>query len=84
MTANELQQNHRSTTKKSIFSRCTTVSVDIKAPVEKIWKFLTDARNFTSWNSTLIELTGEISPKGKIQLRSKLAADLKKVAEETR
>lgn len=67
--------NGRATTFKKLFSRQTTVSVEIGATAERIWRLLTDAGRFKSWNSTIVELTGEIAPGGKIQLRSTLAPE---------
>lgn len=60
-------------TVKKIFSRQTTVTIDISAPPEAVWKLLTDAEGFASWNSTIVELTGKIAPGERIQLRSTLA-----------
>jgi uncharacterized protein YndB with AHSA1/START domain len=65
---------HAMTTKK-LFSRQTTVSIDIAAPAEKIWSLLTDARRFTSWNTTILEVSGRIAPGEKISLRTKLAPE---------
>lgn len=61
------------TTIKKLFSRQTSVTVEIAAPAAMIWALLTDASRFASWNSTIVELTGNIEPGGSIQLRSKLA-----------
>ena len=63
----------KATTIKKLFSRQTTVVIDIAAPPERIWKLLTDASRFASWNSTIVELTGKIAQGEKIKLRSKLA-----------
>lgn len=64
--------NGNATTTKKLFSRETTVSIEIAASPETIWKLLTEADGFTDWNSTLVELSGRIAPAGRIQLRSKL------------
>lgn len=63
------------TTTKRLFSRKTRVSIDVTASPETRWNLLTDAKGMTSWNSTLIELTGQIVPNGVIQLKSKLAPE---------
>ncbi len=63
----------KASTIKKFFSRQTSVVVDIGAPVEKIWKLLTEADSFSSWNSTIVELTGKIAPGERIVLRSTLA-----------
>ena len=65
----------QATTIKKLFSRQTSVAIDIAAPAEKIWKLLTTADNYKSWNGTIIELTGTIAPGEKIQLRSTLAPE---------
>ena len=65
----------KATTIKKLFSRQTTVVIDIAAPPERIWKLLTDASRFASWNSTIVELTGKIAEGEKIKLRSKLAPE---------
>ncbi len=62
-------------TVKQLFSRETTVSIDIAAPAEKVWNLLTDASMFTSWNSTIIEVSGRIAPGERISLRTKLAPE---------
>jgi uncharacterized protein YndB with AHSA1/START domain len=75
MTQFQKSVDGQATTVKRIFSRKTSVAIDIAAPVETIWALLTDADGFKAWNSTLIELTGAIAPGGKIARRSKLAPD---------
>lgn len=65
---------HAMTTKK-LFSRHTTVSIDIAAPAEKIWGLLTDASRFTSWNTTILEVSSRIAPGESISLRTKLAPE---------
>jgi uncharacterized protein YndB with AHSA1/START domain len=67
----------KATTIKKFFSRQTSVAIDIAASPEKIWKLLTNAESFPSWNSTIVELTGKIAPREKIVLRSTLAPDRK-------
>jgi uncharacterized protein YndB with AHSA1/START domain len=73
MSTIPLQNSYQATTTKRLFSRETSVAIDIAAPAEKIWRILTDASQYTSWNSTIVELTGNIAPGEKIQLRSTLA-----------
>ncbi|MGB0563689.1 MAG: SRPBCC family protein [Spirulinaceae cyanobacterium] len=67
--------NGLATTTAKIFSRQTTIALDIAAPIEQIWAVLTDAAQFPAWNSTIIELNGAIAPGGKLQLRSTLAPE---------
>jgi uncharacterized protein YndB with AHSA1/START domain len=60
---------------KRWFSRQTTVAIEIATPAETVWKLLTDSSCFTSWNSTIVSLTGKIELGEKIQLRSTLAPE---------
>lgn len=62
-------------TTKRWFSRQTTVAIEIAASAETVWKLLTDAGGFASWNSTIVSLTGTIAPGERIQLRSTLAPE---------
>lgn len=72
---NQPHSDGQARTTKKLFSRQTTVAIEIAAPAEKIWKLLTDADNIKSWNSTIVELTGKIAPGEKIQLRATLAPE---------
>ena len=65
--------NGQATTVKKLFSHQTSVYIDIAAPAEWVWHLLTDVEKFKVWNSTIIELSGDIAPGGKIQLCSTLA-----------
>ena len=65
--------NGNASTIKKIFSRQTTVTIDISASPLTVWKLLTDAERFASWDTTVVELTGKIAPGEQIQLRSTLA-----------
>ena len=67
----------KATTIKKFFSRQTSVVIDIAASPENIWSLLTNAESYSSWNSTIVELTGKIAPGKMIVLRSKLAPDRK-------
>ncbi len=57
---------------KSMFSRETVVEADINAPADKIWAVLINLNSYTSWNSTIVSLKGEVRQNGRIQLVSKL------------
>jgi uncharacterized protein YndB with AHSA1/START domain len=59
-------------TTRRFFSRETRVSVDIAATADRVWSFLTDASGIPRWNSTVVSLTGEIKPGGRIALVSTL------------
>ena len=67
--------NGQAETVKKLFSRTTSVAIDIDASPESIWALLTDVDSFKSWNSTIVDLTGNIAPGEKIQLRSTLAPE---------
>lgn len=67
----------KASTIKKLFSRQTSVAIDIAASPETIWKLLTSAEAFSSWNSTIVELTGKIAPGEKIVIRSTLTPDRK-------
>jgi uncharacterized protein YndB with AHSA1/START domain len=67
-------QNGIATTVKKTFSRETSVQIEINADTSVVWKLLTNAANFASWNSTVISINGNIVPKGKILLKSTLDA----------
>ncbi|MGB3084116.1 MAG: hypothetical protein WBB21_05335 [Saprospiraceae bacterium] len=42
------------------FEMQTFVATNIKAPADKILRLLTEAKNFTKWNSTQVSLQGEM------------------------
>ena len=42
------------------FSLACEVSVDVRAPAERIWAILTDASAFPTWNSTVARIEGDI------------------------
>ncbi len=77
MTNSDSGATGKATTIEKLFSRQTTVTIDIAAVPEKIWKLLTNAESFASWNSTVVELTGRIALGEKIVLRSTLAPERK-------
>lgn len=77
MSQAKSQQAGNAKTIKKLFSRKTSVDIDIAASPETIWKLLTSGASYTSWNSTVIELTGTIATGEKIVLRSALAPDRK-------
>lgn len=51
------------------------VAIQIEAPAETIWELLTDASQFSSWNSTVISVSGEIAKGQNFSLLSKLAPE---------
>ncbi|MCU0438897.1 MAG: SRPBCC domain-containing protein [Raineya sp.] len=56
----------------STFEMETKISINIHASPEKIMALLTDAPNFTRWNSTIVSIEGEIEQGKTIKLISKL------------
>ncbi|MEM9075396.1 MAG: SRPBCC domain-containing protein [Bacteroidota bacterium] len=62
----------KSVTTKRTFSRETTITAEIKADANLIWKVLTDSENYPEWNSTIISFKGKIAPNEKIILKSTL------------
>jgi uncharacterized protein YndB with AHSA1/START domain len=65
----------RATTVKKLFSRQTSVAIDIAAPATTIWKLLTNADGYKLWNTTIVELNGKIVKGEKILLRSTIAPE---------
>mgnify|MGYP001088986401 CR=1 FL=1 len=73
MIDTHLPATSKATTIKKMFSRKTSVTIDIAASPETIWRLLTIAQRFKTWNTTIIDITGTIGPGEKIELRSTLA-----------
>ncbi len=65
-------QNGKANTIKKTFSRQTAVSIDIQADAAIVWALLTNADDFSRWNSTIVSLEGEIKLGEKIRLVSTL------------
>lgn len=63
-------QDGVASTNKKVFSRATTVSINISADRAIIWSLLTNASDFSRWNSTIISMEGEIKKGKKIKLKS--------------
>jgi hypothetical protein len=51
------------------------IGTKINAPPEAVWKVLTDAPSYTSWNSTVVKLEGSIAKDEKIHLVAKISPD---------
>ena len=66
------QTNPKAVTDTRMFSRETTVSVNIEADPFIVWALLTHASDIPRWNSTVISLKGEIREGGTIELKSTL------------
>lgn len=65
-------QNGQASTVKKTFSRQTAISIDIQADAAIVWALLTNADDFSRWNSTIVSLKGEIKLGEKIHLVSTL------------
>ena len=59
---------------KKVFSRETTISIDIQASQNTIWKLLTNANDYPRWNTTIISIDGTIDKDEEIKLKSTLDA----------
>ena len=64
--------NGTATTVKSTFSRQTSVAIDIQSDVSVLWALLTNASDYSRWNSTVISIEGNITPGETIKLKSTL------------
>ena len=64
--------NGKATTSKTTFSRETAVSIAIQADASIIWSLLTNASDFSRWNSTVISINGNIALGETINLVSTL------------
>ncbi|MEL6194167.1 MAG: SRPBCC domain-containing protein [Bacteroidota bacterium] len=65
-------QQGKATTEKKTFKRTTSISQIIQADPSVVWGLLTNASDFTRWNSTIVSLEGEIRENAKIRLKSTL------------
>jgi uncharacterized protein YndB with AHSA1/START domain len=65
-------QTGKAFTSNAMFSRETTVSVNIEAAPSIVWALLTHASDFPRWNSTVVSMVGEIKEGGVIELKSRL------------
>ncbi|OJJ17575.1 polyketide cyclase/dehydrase [marine bacterium AO1-C] len=70
---NSTTPNGKAVTIKKTFSRETAVSIEIEADQAVIWALLTNASDFSRWNSTIISIDGEIAQGEKIKLKATLA-----------
>jgi hypothetical protein len=66
--------NGHATSSATTFRMETSVGTNIKAESEKIMSLLTNAGNFTKWNSTVVSLEGSIRQGETIRLKSSLDA----------
>ena len=61
-------------TTKTTFGRTTAVQTLIQADPAIIWALLTNASDFSRWNSTIVSIDGQIRPGETIRLKSTLDA----------
>ena len=74
MTQSPTTQDGKASTNKELFSRETSVSINIQAEPSTVWGLLTNASDFARWNSTIVSLDGDIKPGGALKLKSTLDA----------
>mgnify|MGYP001176982235 CR=1 FL=1 len=67
-----MAQSGKAITTKKTFSRTTTISTTIKADASIVWALLTNASDFSRWNSTIVSIEGDIRKGEKIKLKSTL------------
>lgn len=65
-----MAQGGKATTVKETFSRTTTISIQVNADPSIVWALITNASDFSRWNSTIVSLEGEIQKGEKIKLKS--------------
>ncbi len=54
---------------ETTFRQSCAVRCDVQAPPEAIWEILTNAANYTKWNSTVTSLEGDIRSGATLKLR---------------
>lgn len=59
----------RASKSSSTFRQECSVSIEIAAPMTKVFALLSDAKELVRWNSTISSLQGEIAFGSKLQLR---------------
>jgi hypothetical protein len=64
--------NGKAVTTKKFFSRETAISIDIQADQSIIWTLLTNASDYSRWNSTVTSLVGNIALGETVKLMSYL------------
>lgn len=71
-TPDLLTHKGQASTIKKTFSRETGIAIDIQADPAIIWTLLTNAPDFSRWNSTIVSIGGEIHLDEWIKLKSTL------------
>lgn len=67
-----IAQDGKAATIKRKFSQETSVRISIQADKSVIWALLTNASDYTRWNSTITSLEGTIAKGEKLRLKSYL------------
>lgn len=67
-----MAQIGKAETNKKTFNRTTQISQNIEAAPSIIWALLTNANDYSRWNSTIISIEGNIQIGEKIKLKSTL------------
>lgn len=70
MTTNlpKIAADGRASGERSAFRRTTTVTITINASRANVWRRLTDAQAFPTWNSTVTKIEGSIAPGEKLKI----------------
>ena len=66
------QTKPKAVTARTMFSRETTVGVEIEAEASIVWALLTRAADYPRWNSTVVSIKGDIREGETIELKSTL------------
>ena len=75
LNAQTVTPNGKAVKESKTFKQTYSVAININAPAEAVWKLLTNAANFPSWNSTAKSIEGNIAEGQKIKLVANIAPD---------
>lgn len=64
-----MMSDPKTTQTRGALSLVCGVEVNIHASAERIWRLLTDAKDFSRWNSTVAAIEGRIAEGERIELR---------------
>ena len=65
-------QEGKAITVKNVFSRETSIRINILANSGVVWSLLTNGAEYPRWNSTVVSIKGEIKEGGTNELKSTL------------
>lgn len=74
MTTQLMAQNGKAKTVRTTFNRETSVSIEIASDPAIVWALLSNANDYTRWNTTVTALDGKIALGETIKLKSVLDA----------